>query len=55
MEISIIELVHDLQAREFLRALDNKLKSIGAKLNICDSLNLEVMILTDVLIEVNND
>jgi hypothetical protein len=47
MAISIIELVHDPQARKFLKALDNKLKSVGAKLEIYHSSNLEEMILTD--------
>jgi hypothetical protein len=41
LEISIIELVHDPQARKFIKALDNKLKIIGTKLEICDSINLE--------------
>ncbi|MBK1990936.1 VWA domain-containing protein [Sphaerospermopsis aphanizomenoides BCCUSP55] len=56
--ISIIQVGADPQATKFLKALDDKLQSIGAKFDICDTItleDLEEMSLTDVLMNAIND
>ncbi|MGM3309291.1 vWA domain-containing protein [Anabaena sp. WFMT] len=56
--ISIIQVGSDPQATKFLKALDDKLQTVGAKFDICDTITLEQleeMSLTDVLINAIND
>ena len=56
--ISMIQVGSDPQATKFLKALDDKLQSVGAKFDICDTItldDLEDMSLADVLMNAITD
>jgi hypothetical protein len=56
--ISMIQVGANSQATKFLKAIDDKLTTVGAKFDICDTMtleDLEEMSLTDVLINAIDD
>jgi hypothetical protein len=56
--ISFIQVGSDSQTTKFFQSLDNKLQSIGAKFDICDTIKLEELneiSLTEVLLNAVND
>jgi uncharacterized protein with von Willebrand factor type A (vWA) domain len=56
--VSIIQVGSDPQARQFLKALDDQMQSVGAKFDICDTITLddmEDMSLADILMNAITD
>jgi Mg-chelatase subunit ChlD len=58
LTISLIQVGHDKQATQFLKALDDQLQQAGAKFDIVDTITIEDMVgmsLSDVLIKAITD